>query len=112
MAMEQTWCIPEDYCCPITRELMRDPVMMKDGQTYEREAIAAALARNPNSPITRQPLNMADAVQNFALKRLIDTFRSTRFPIKIRHPNRTGTAEIQTYGLTTPLEMSKPKSLN
>ncbi len=31
--------IPEEYMCPITQELMLDPVFTYDGQTYEREAI-------------------------------------------------------------------------
>jgi hypothetical protein len=43
--------IPDEYCCPLTREIFRDPVLMKDGGTYEREAIAA-LERNATSSIS------------------------------------------------------------
>jgi hypothetical protein len=75
-------------------ELMKDPIIMKDGQTYEREAIAAALERNPVSPITRQPLHISDAIQNFALKALIGKFRTNKFPIKVTYPKRVRTATI------------------
>jgi hypothetical protein len=30
---------PNNFLCPITLELMRDPVLAKDGHTYERKAI-------------------------------------------------------------------------
>ena len=32
--------IPSKFLCPITKEIMKDPVMLADdGQTYERQAI-------------------------------------------------------------------------
>jgi hypothetical protein len=31
--------VPDEYCCPITCDLMKDPVMTSDGHTYERDAI-------------------------------------------------------------------------
>ena len=31
--------IPEDYLCPITQELMEDPVIAADGHSNERAAI-------------------------------------------------------------------------
>lgn len=34
---------PQEYMCPITQELMRDPVIGTDGNTYEREAIVTWL---------------------------------------------------------------------
>jgi hypothetical protein len=51
--MEHSIWIPEQYWCPIMRELMKDSVVMKDRQTYEREAIATALTRNPKWQIIR-----------------------------------------------------------
>ena len=40
--------------CPITQDVMRDPVQGKDGQTYERSAIIATLNIKQESPITRE----------------------------------------------------------
>ena len=46
--------VPDEYLCPITCEVMEDPVIAEDGQTYEREAIATWVASAGTSPITRQ----------------------------------------------------------
>jgi len=46
--------VPDEYLCPITCEVMEDPVMAEDGQTYEREAIATWVASAGTSPMTRQ----------------------------------------------------------
>ncbi len=46
--------VPEEYVCPIGMEIMKDPVIGSDGQTYEREAITEWLTtRMPRSPMTR-----------------------------------------------------------
>jgi hypothetical protein len=37
--MSQTFQILEDWKDPITKELMTDPVVGPDGQTYQRSAI-------------------------------------------------------------------------
>lgn len=43
--------LPEDYCCPITSRLMREPVTTSDGHTYEREAIETWLESHNTSPM-------------------------------------------------------------
>lgn len=43
----------EKYWCPITGEVMDDPVIAADGYTYERSAIEDWLSRSKESPITR-----------------------------------------------------------
>jgi len=41
---------PADFICPITTELMSDPVMAADGHSYERTAIERWLATKSTSP--------------------------------------------------------------
>jgi hypothetical protein len=48
--------VPDEYLCPITCEVMEDPVIAEDGQTYEREAIATWVAADGTSPMTRQSM--------------------------------------------------------
>lgn len=31
--------IPNEFICPITNQIMDDPVILESGQTYERSAI-------------------------------------------------------------------------
>ena len=60
----------DDLCCPITLERFADPVVAEDGQTYERSALVAWVAKTPTSPTTGQP--MGDTiVPNHLLRRLI-----------------------------------------
>ena len=35
-----------DFLCPISREIMQDPVIAADGHTYEREMISGASSLN------------------------------------------------------------------
>ena len=44
--------VPEIFLCPITTELMRDPVSTVDGLTYERSAIEKWLQTSNTSPLT------------------------------------------------------------
>ena len=67
--------IPDEYICPITHQLMYDPVIAADGETYEREAIERCLASNENSPLHGDILTHKILTPNRALKRTIDNFR-------------------------------------
>ena len=62
--------IPDEYCCPISKEIMQDPVIASDGNTYERSAITTWLERSSTSPLTRQPLEQA-LFPNHNLKKLV-----------------------------------------
>jgi hypothetical protein len=66
---------PEEFCCPISFEVMKDPVIMPDCRTYERVVIAEALTHRPFSPFTREPMSMNDARSNVALRCLIQRWR-------------------------------------
>ena len=64
--------IPENFICPITLDIMRDPVICDDGFVYDRHAIAKV---NPaKSPFTRRPINLNNLKPNTNLKKLIDNF--------------------------------------
>ena len=81
--------IPKEFLCPITLAIMKDPVIMADGQTYEREAIKKALNASPFSPLTKKPLNMKDAVPNYALKSMIENYLNSGInPLKIEQPQK------------------------
>ena len=65
---------PVTYCCPITLELMVDPVIAEDGITYDRDAITQCFTAKGEgrSPITRQPISMSGLRINYAIKNLIE----------------------------------------
>lgn len=64
--------IPHYFRCPISLDLMRDPVALSTGQTYDRSGIEKWLAAgNVTCPVTRQPLQDVTLVPNNMLLRLI-----------------------------------------
>ena len=67
--------VPDDFYCPITGELMTDPVSEPDGHTYERSAIIKWLSKNNTSPMTRSILSVCALKPNIALKKSIDSIR-------------------------------------
>ena len=58
--------------CAITGEVMKEPVMDPEGNSYERSAILDWLSRSQTSPITRTPLTPDQLVPNRALQQLIE----------------------------------------
>ena len=60
---------PQDYICPIGRELMNDPVMLEDGFAYERENIKNWFnTGSNNSPMTGKRINKSIMIPNHKLK--------------------------------------------
>jgi hypothetical protein len=66
---------PPEFLCPITLEVMRDPVLCDDGHSYERTTILRWLATNPTSPTTRSPMSIATVRPNYALKAAIERWQ-------------------------------------
>jgi len=75
--------IPNEYLCPISMEIMLDPVIGNDGQTYERVAITEWLKTHFQSPITRERMIISDLKPNFALKSLIEQWRYDHKDIQV-----------------------------
>ena len=71
--MEYEYEYPEDYICPITMDLMLNPVRASDGYIYDKVAILDWYRMNKESPFTREMLTPEFVVQN-NLKDEIKTF--------------------------------------
>lgn len=67
--------IPPDFYCPITGEILQNPVSDPAGHTYEKESILKWLSTKKESPITREYLEPTMLSDNTALKRSIDSIR-------------------------------------
>ncbi|KAL3617005.1 U-box domain-containing protein 17 [Castilleja foliolosa] len=64
--------IPKDFCCPISLDLMRDPVIVSTGQTYDRSLIMRWMEDGHcTCPKTGQLLIHTKLVPNRALRNLI-----------------------------------------
>lgn len=77
---EVTFVPPDHFICPITFEVMQDPVICADGITYERAEITKWLEKHSTSPKTKDVLPNKTLIPNLALKAAIDK-------MKREHPN-------------------------
>ena len=66
--------VPDDYICPITAEIMADPVSTLDGFTYERAAISEWLLTKDTSPKTGAKLESKTLIPNHLVRSMIRAF--------------------------------------
>jgi hypothetical protein len=68
-ASTSTFTPPSAYICPLTKNLMKDPMLSKHGQNFERVAILNWLySGNTECPVTGKPLRVSNLVSNKTLK--------------------------------------------
>jgi hypothetical protein len=82
-------------------EIMTDPVIGDDGQTYERAAIEAALRVKAVSPMTRQPMTIVGLRPNYALKAMIQ--RSKPAPSEKKTKTKAPTPASVSTSVSTPV---------
>lgn len=77
--------------CPITMQEMEDPVIDKEGNTYDRKNIVRWLntpGRPKVSPLTRNTLHRKDLKQNKNLKAIIQKFKNGEINLNNPLPNQ------------------------
>lgn len=70
--------LEKQYHCPLTKELIKEPMSDIEGNSYERSAILTYLESNSTSPVTGKPLTVLDLTLNTALREKI------RYTIKLK----------------------------
>ena len=75
--MEKVMDEDDAFLCPITQEIMKNPVMASDGHTYEELAIKAWYAKERTSPMTREKLQPI-FTKNFALIKAIQMYHQLK----------------------------------
>ncbi|XP_058079619.1 U-box domain-containing protein 21 [Magnolia sinica] len=64
--------IPAHFRCPISLDLMKDPVTLCTGITYDRQSIDTWIeAGNLTCPVTNQVLRSMDQIPNHTIRRMI-----------------------------------------
>lgn len=111
----------EEFYCLITHEIMKDPVIDLEGNTYEREAIVDWLTHHNTSPMTRTPLRINQLVPNRALKKMIEeelrklklnlnsqTINQNNFPEDSKIPSNVDLQRTNSYSnsISNPLSLS------
>ncbi|TXG58950.1 hypothetical protein EZV62_016779 [Acer yangbiense] len=80
---------PADFRCPISLDMMRDPVVVATGQTYDRQSISVWIESGHNTcPKTGQTLAHTKLIPNTALKNLIAMWcRDQKIPFEVTSSN-------------------------
>ncbi|KAJ1280954.1 hypothetical protein BS78_04G271600 [Paspalum vaginatum] len=64
--------VPSNFLCPISLDLMRDPVTAPTGITYDRGNVEEWLERGHSTcPVSGRPLRAEDLIPNHATRRMI-----------------------------------------
>uniref|UniRef100_A0A7N1A183 U-box domain-containing protein n=1 Tax=Kalanchoe fedtschenkoi TaxID=63787 RepID=A0A7N1A183_KALFE len=67
--------IPSHFRCPISLDLMKDPVILSTGISYDRESIETWIENGSKTcPITKQALARPEPVPNHALRKVIQSW--------------------------------------
>ncbi|KAJ6831122.1 U-box domain-containing protein 44-like [Iris pallida] len=80
----------KNFLCPLTKEVMKDPVVVKSSQTYERSAIKYWFdrcledAQDPTCPVTGQVLENLELKPNIGLKGAIEEWVNRNIELQIK----------------------------
>uniref|UniRef100_A0A7N0U766 RING-type E3 ubiquitin transferase n=1 Tax=Kalanchoe fedtschenkoi TaxID=63787 RepID=A0A7N0U766_KALFE len=67
-----TVCVPEEFRCPISKQLMGDPVVLSTGKSYDRPFIQKWLKEGHRTcPVTQQVLSHTILTPNLLVRELI-----------------------------------------
>ncbi|CAB9504951.1 Putative E3 ubiquitin-protein ligase LIN [Seminavis robusta] len=70
-SQQETPTPPAQFVCPLTKEIMTQPVMTKYGHCFEKKALVKWLNRNNTCPLTHQELSLPDVISYRSLEQQI-----------------------------------------
>lgn len=71
---EPCYRLPEYFVCPVTKELMRDPVVNEFGHSYDKDAYLSYIQKYNKDPVTGKALKKNLMYNNVSLKQGIQDF--------------------------------------
>lgn len=103
--------IPHEFTCPITFDIMVDPVICSDGYTYEKQSILKLI--NSISPITRQQIDKNNLIPNRNLKDAIERYNLQKVEVnqKISYMSKLEKFELEQKNKKKELEDKIKKEL-
>ncbi|GLJ56103.1 hypothetical protein SUGI_1204440 [Cryptomeria japonica] len=103
----------QSFYCPISQEVMDDPVEISSGQTFERSAIEKWFAEGHTTcPLTNQMLTSKELRPNIILRRSIQEWkdRNTVIAIALLKPKlESGEEQAVLYAINELLRLSEEK---
>lgn len=90
--------IYDAFLCPLTKQVMRDPVTLENGQTFEREAIerwfkqCKEAGRRPVCPLTQRELRSTELNPSIALRSTIEEWNARNEAVQLDMARRSLTS--------------------
>ncbi|KAL3514877.1 hypothetical protein ACH5RR_027594 [Cinchona calisaya] len=87
--------IYDAFICPLTKQVMRDPVALENGQTFEREAIekwfseCREAGRRPVCPLTQRELRSTELNPSIALRNTIEEWNARNEAVQLDMTRRS-----------------------
>ncbi|OUZ99113.1 U box domain [Macleaya cordata] len=100
----------KNFLCPLTKEVMKDPVVLESSQTYERSAIEYWFerciedGRDPTCPVTGQVLKSLEQKPNIGLAGAIEEWINRNVDIQIKSAVECLNVEYPSGGSLLPVE--------
>lgn len=69
--------VPKRYICPISLDIMSDPLVSRSGHRFERGAIEEWIGRTGTNPITRETMTLRDLFPDVTLREEIRFWRKS-----------------------------------
>ncbi|CAK9181032.1 unnamed protein product [Ilex paraguariensis] len=113
--------VPPFFLCPISLDIMKDPVTVSTGITYDRESIEKWIFSGKNSecPVTKQVISDSDLTPNITIRRLIQSWCTInasygieRFPTPKPTINKAQMAKLLRDAISPQLQMKCLKKLS
>ena len=101
--------IPDEFLCPLTLEIMQQPVMTRWGHNFERDVLMKWMQYNSHCPMTRNPISLKDVIVNRALKAKILHWQQEQRQLGVlhrHHHNNKATTTSSSLSATTTITKS------
>ncbi|KAL7263988.1 hypothetical protein ACSBR1_002025 [Camellia fascicularis] len=98
LKLHDSLACPHQFLCPLSKELMRDPVVVATGQTYDRPFIQRWLkGGNRTCPQTQQVLSHTLLTPNLLVREMISQWcksHGIQLPDSVQYSNEDGLTEV------------------
>ena len=97
--------IPLEFVCPLTKEIIRKPLMTRNNINFERDAIISWIQNEDGKcPVTNKPLELSDLIPNRALEEKIAFWRWDNMLAEPENTTKTlsGYSKSSVIGIVSP----------
>lgn len=102
--------VPSEYCCPLSLQIMVDPVIVASGKTFDRVFIEKWIEQgNQSCPVTKQRFSHTSLIPNYALKSSILSWCKSNGHVLPKSMKLPANAFLKAPGVVAIRSVSRPR---